>query len=223
MSVDGRLRHSRRAGRMTAAATAGDYANMIAGALRLHEATGNEPYLAAALDWAAVLDRHYWVEDGGGYATTADDTADVIVAMRTAADDAVPNANAMMLTNLMQLFLLTGDIGFVDRAEALDRAFAGEVRAAMTQHTGFLANSIDLIAPQMALNDAVSKTGLPGALVYRVSQELDGYVPGLEGKVAVDGRAAAYLCIGPQCAAPITDSAALSTKLRELRRAVSVS
>lgn len=233
MSVDGRLRHSTRAGQMTASAIASDYANMIAGALRLHEATGREPYLAAALDWAAVLDRHYWVEDGGGYATTADDTADVIVWMRVATDDAVPNANAMMLSNLMQLFLLTGDVGFVDRAEAIDRAFAGEVRAAMTQHTGFLANSIDLIAPQMvviadgegaeALGDAVLKTAMPGALVYRLRQDLNGSVPGLEGKVAVDGKAAAYLCIGPQCAAPITDAAALATKLRELRRAVSVS
>lgn len=233
MSVDGRLRHSTRAGQMTAPATANDYANMIAGALRLHEATGKQRYLAAALDWVAVLDRHYWVEDGGGYATTADDTADVIVRMRSAADDAVPNANAMMLTNLMQLFLLTGDMSFVDRAEALNQAFAGEVRAAMTQHTGFLANSIDLIAPQMvaisdgeggdALSDAVSKTGLPSALVYRIGRDFDGVVPGLEGKVAIDGRAAAYLCIGPQCAAPITDAAVVSTKLRELRRAVSVS
>ncbi len=232
MSVDGRLRHSSRAGRMTASATASDYANMIAGALRLHEATGEEPYLAAALDWAAVLDRHYWVEDAGGYATTADDTADVIVRMRSAADDAVPNANAMMLSNLMQLFLLTGDMGFANRAEALERAFSGEVRAAMTQHTGFLANSIDLIAPQMvviadgegavALGDAVSKTGLPGALAYRSGTSCDGSVAGLAGKNAVGGKAAAYLCIGPQCAAPVTDAATLATKLRELRRAVNV-
>lgn len=232
MTVDGRLRHSTRAGRMTASATAGDYANMIAGALRLHEATGEEAYLKAALDWAAVLDRHYWVEDGGGYATTADDTGDVIVRMRSAADDAVPNANAMMLSNLMQLFSLTGDIGLAARAEALNQSFSGEVRAGMTQHTGFLANAIDLIAPQMvvisdgegakALHDAVLKSALPGALVYRLSANPDAAVPGLEGKEAVDGKAAAYLCIGPQCAAPITDLEVLTKKLHDLRRAVIV-
>ncbi|MEQ1697780.1 MAG: thioredoxin domain-containing protein [Hyphomicrobiaceae bacterium] len=233
MCVDGRLRHCMRAGRTTVSATASDYANMIAAALRLHEATGAQAYVAAGLDWVAVLDRHYWVADGGGYATTAEDTADVIVRLRTAADDAVPNANAVMLSNLMQLFLLTGKGSFLDRAEALDRAFSGEVRAAMPQHTGFLASSMDLIAPQMVvvtagdgvetLHDAASRIALPGALVCRLGTELDTAIAGFEGKCPINGKAAAYLCIGPQCAAPITDAEALVAKLRELRRAVIVS
>ncbi len=76
--------HSYRAGQAKAPATASDYANMIWGALRLYQATNEPGYLAAAERWSAVLDAHYWVADGGGYAFTADNTPDVIVRMRSA-------------------------------------------------------------------------------------------------------------------------------------------
>ena len=54
------------------------FSAMIRSGIRLHEATGAERYLDAARQWAEVLDRHYWTE-AGGYATSADDTDDVIV------------------------------------------------------------------------------------------------------------------------------------------------
>ena len=47
MEKDGRLLHSYRAGQAKAPATASDYANMIWGALRLHQATNDAAYLAA--------------------------------------------------------------------------------------------------------------------------------------------------------------------------------
>ncbi|MEI9898819.1 MAG: hypothetical protein WDN31_00355 [Hyphomicrobium sp.] len=73
---------------------------MIWGALRLHEATAEQRYFDQAVAWVEILDRHYWVEGEGGYATSADDTRDVIVRLRPGTDDATPNANAIMLANL---------------------------------------------------------------------------------------------------------------------------
>jgi uncharacterized protein len=226
MTVDGRLRHSYRANRMTASATSSDYANMIAGALRLHEATLDPRYLSAAVGLANILDQHYWVSEGG-YATTADDTTDVLVRMRGAADDAVPNANAVMLANLMHLFLLTGDTAYADKAEALHHAFAPDAMRQLTQRTGFLANSIDTIAPQLIvisegsggndLADLAARIAIPGALVYRLTGQAD-LPPGLAGKTAVGGLAAAYVCLGPQCSPPITAVDALDTHLKRLRR-----
>ncbi len=110
MEKAGRLIHSWRAGEPRAPATASDYANMIWGALRLHQATNDAACLAAAERWAAVLDRHYWMPDGG-YAFTADDTPDVIVRMRQAHDDATPNANALMISNLVALQSADGQAG----------------------------------------------------------------------------------------------------------------
>jgi uncharacterized protein len=237
MLVDGRLHHSYRAGQMTASATSADYANMIFAAVRLHQATGDARYLDAALRFTATLDARYWVADPGGYATTADDTTDVIVRLRAAQDDAVPNANAMMLTNLMHLFLITGDPAFADRAHALQSAFAPDVARALVSHTGFLANSIDVLAPQMvviagstpgddALKASTRKVSLPGALIYTHTRDSDQtlapqtLVPmGLAGKIPLDGRAAAYVCLGPACSLPIEDQFALSEALRTNRTA----
>src|SRR5262249_47448799 len=136
------------AGQARAPATASDYANMIWGALRLLQATDEPAFLTAAERWCAVLDAHYWDLDGGGYAFTADDTPDVIVRMRGAHDDATPNANAMMISNLVALNLLTGKQAYLDRAQAIPDAFAGDLGKNTLGHCGLLANAFDLIAPQ---------------------------------------------------------------------------
>ena len=228
MTVDGRLRHSFRAGRMTASATSADYANMIQAALRLHQIAVEPQYLAAALKWLDVLDRHYWVTETGGYATTADDTTDVLVRLMSAQDDAVPSANTVMLTNLMHLFLITGETRFTERAEAIQRAFAPDLARSLTQHTGFLANSMDLIAPQLVvvsatatdLASAVQGVSLPGALTYALPASAAHILPpGLAGKADVNGAPAAYLCLGPHCQLPITDAGILANSLRSLRGA----
>jgi uncharacterized protein len=232
MSVDGRLRHSFRAGQLTASATASDYANMTAAALALHQATNSARYLASAQGWVTQLDAHYWMADIGGYAVTADDASDVLVRLCLARDDAVPSANTMMLTNLMHLFLLTGDASYRDRAEAVSASFLGEVAAAPIQHTGFLANAMDVIAPQMVvigedrsgdgaeLMRAVLALALPGALMYWLSRAGDNAVPvGLAGKVAGASGAAAYVCLGPQCSPPLSDAAVLTDALRAGRGA----
>ena len=234
MCPDGRLRHSYRAGAMTASATASDYANMIHAALRLHQIAAEPQYLAAALKWLAVLDRHYWVAGTGGYATTADDTKDVIVRLVSAQDDAVPSANTVMLSNLMHLFLITGESRCVDRADAIQHAFAPDLARSLTQHTGFLANAIDLIAPQLVVVGESVRTGdiaptvnavsLPGALMYVLSNHAHMALdlpPGLKAKTALNNAPAAYLCLGPKCQLPITDPDTLRKQLKELRTAAS--
>ena len=119
MIKNGRLLHSYRAGEAKAPATATDYANMIKAALALASVTGNPEYIARAREWVDVLDRHYWADDHGGYYLAADDTDDLIVRTINALDDATPNANGTMVSNLMQLYLWTGEERYRDRAEAI--------------------------------------------------------------------------------------------------------
>ena len=127
MEKDGRLVHSWRAGQAKVQGTAGDYANMIWAALRLLQASNEPAFLAAAERWCATLDRHFWMADAGGYAFTADDTSDVIVRMRGAHDDATPNANAVMISNLVALNLLTGKPEYLERAHAIPQAFTADL------------------------------------------------------------------------------------------------
>jgi hypothetical protein len=234
MERDGRLIHSWRAGQAKAPATASDYANLIWGALRLYQATSEPAYLAAGERWVAVLDRHYWIADAGGYAFTADDTPDVIVRMRSAHDDATPNANALMISNLVALNLLTGKQAYLDRAHAIADAFAAELGRNALGHCGVLAGFYDLIAPQHVvviapgaadqsapLARAMLALSLPGAVQQVVGSSDRLASPALAGKTAVDGKPTAYACIGPVCSLPVTDADALLDLLRQQRAAKS--
>jgi uncharacterized protein YyaL (SSP411 family) len=230
MSKNGRLLHAYRAGQAKAPATASDYANMIWAALRLNEATNEQRYFDQATAWVDVLDKHYWVEDRGGYATSADDTRDVIARLRPGTDDATPNANAIMLANLMALATLSGEARYVDRAEQLLAAFAGEVGRNIVAHTGLLASTFDLLKPQQvvlagqhleggdALMKVIRSISLPGVLQYALNDAANGAtLPGLRDKNAVNRRATAYVCIGPQCSPSLTEPSELAKALKEQR------
>jgi uncharacterized protein YyaL (SSP411 family) len=230
MTDKGRLLHAYRGGKAKAPATASDYANMIWAALRLNEATNEQRYFDQATAWAVVLDKHYWIEDRGGYATSAHDTRDVIARLRPGADDATPNANAIMLANLVALATLSGDTRYLDRASELLAAFAGEVGRNIVAHTGLLASTFDLLNPQQVviagqhlegggeLMQVIRSISLPGVLQYALDDTVkDATLPGLRDKNAVNLRAAAYVCIGPQCSPSMTEPSELAKALKEQR------
>ena len=234
MQVNGRLIHAFRAGIARAPATASDYANMTWGALRLFAATGESRFLDAAHGWSDVLDRHYWDASGGGYCMTADDTPDVIVRLCSAHDDATPNANAIHLTNLVHLFLLTGESRYMQRAEAIPHAFAADLQRSLIGHAGLLANVLDVHAPQHVvvvgedpaepgpLTHVLGSLSLPGALAQVIADPARMPAsPALAGKGLVDGRAAVYVCVGPQCSPPVTEAAVLADLLRRTRQVAS--
>ncbi|HXF52907.1 MAG TPA: thioredoxin domain-containing protein [Hyphomicrobiaceae bacterium] len=232
MALAGRLLHAFRANQAKAPASASDYANMIWGALRLYQATNEPDYLARAVSWTETLNRHYWDDAFGGYSMTADDNADVIVRLRRAHDDATPNANAVMLSNLVQLFLLTGDTRYQERAEAIPQAFAASLQRNQVAHTGLLASAVDLLVPQevvivghpeaadtAGLVNAVRALSLPGAVELVIPPDAPMPAsPVLASKRSLDGGATAYVCSGTQCSPPITGPEELREALSKMRR-----
>ena len=230
MEKDGRLIHSYRAGQAKAPATASDYANMIWGALRLHQATGDAAYLAAAERWVAVLDARYWDAAAGGYAFTADDTPDVIVRMRGAHDDATPNANAIMISNLVALNLLTGKQRLSRPRPCHPRSVRAGSRQGTPSATADCSPASSTCWPRSTwwssrpggdttLASAMFGLSLPGAVQQVVGPHQPLASPALAGKTAIDGRPTAYACIGPQCSMPVTDPDALLELLRRQRTA----
>jgi hypothetical protein len=232
MNQGGRLRHSSRRGVTKTPATANDYANMVWAALRMHEATSNDEFLSLARAWSDVLDRHYWDTENGGYLMSADDTGDVIVRLRTAQDEATPNANATQLSNLMGLFMLTGEQKFEDRARALLEAFALDLESNLFGHCALLAATHDVLAPQLLVIAGLSSDGkrefrsalntvsVPGSREYIGSGEaINSAAAGLAGKCAERDVATAYTCLGTQCSPPIHRSEELIAELRRRRHA----
>jgi len=225
--VDGRLRHSWRDGRAKHPATLDDHAQLCRAALALHEATGDARYLRQARAWAALLDRHYWDEDGGGYFFSADDTADVILRTKNAADQATPSGNGTLVGVLARLFHLTGEERYRERADQIVAAFSGELQRSFFS-LATLLNSNELLqaaqqiviigardaADTHALAAAVYGRSLPNrilSIIAPTEQLPDGHPAA--GKTQVNGQATAYVCRGTTCSLPITSSAGLSQAL----------
>ena len=230
MTKNGRLLHSHR-GTAKAPATSSDYANMIKAALALATVTGDMSYVEQAKAWLAILDAHYWADDLGGYYLAADDTTDLIVRPLSALDDATPNANGVMVANLAALALWTGEDRFRARAEQVLRAFHGALIENIVAHTGLLTGALELLQPAhivlmlpkdgdaREMRRALKDVSLPGAVVQEIrdSETLAETSPA-HGKHVIDGKPTAYVCIGPQCSAPVTEPAALVEAVRAARR-----
>jgi hypothetical protein len=225
--ADGRLLHSWRGGRAQHPANVDDYANLCRGALALHEATGDEHYLSQARDWITVLDRHYWDEAEGGYFFAAKDTEGLIARAKTAADSAVPAGNGTLVGVLARLALLSGEEAYRRRAEAIVETFSGEVArnffplATFLNNTEFLERPLQIVlvgergTPAFdALWRAVYGVSLRTRVVVALSagSSLPADHPAF-GKGLVNGKPAAYVCVGPVCSLPVTDPRDLIDRL----------
>jgi uncharacterized protein YyaL (SSP411 family) len=233
MSRDGRLLHSYSAGQAKTPGVASDYANMIAAALALYLTTGDKAMLCDAEGWAGVMQAQYWAEGQGGYYLSAADTGDIIIRTLSARDDAVPNANAVMLGDLAVLFLVTGEIRYRHAAEALRTGVGTEALRLPSLHTGYFNALAEHMTPkhlvlmrgagEAAMRDVLSHMSLPGVVIEWLAEDQSAPEgsPAF-GKRAVDGKTTAYLCIGPQCSPPVTTADQLRALIGTIRSAATV-
>ncbi len=228
MSEGPRLLHSYRTGSARHTGTLDDYAAMIGAAAALYEVTGEPGYLDRATAWARTLDTHFQDAEGGGYFFTADDAEALIVRTKTANDNATPSGNGMLAAASARLWLLTGEDTWRTRAEGIVSAFAGEIErnffplATLLNAGETLQRAVQVVvagAPDddddaRALADAAWQSPEPDLVIQRVApgQALPDSHPAA-GKGPVDGKAAAYVCVGATCSLPVTDPAALVERI----------
>ena len=219
-AVDGRLRHSFCAGQLQHPAVIDDIANMARAALYLFEATGDPAYSADAEAWAETAETHYLDPDGGGYFMAADDTPGLVARPKPIFDNAQPAGNGTMAEVLVRLYLMTGNAIFRDRAESLFRTFITEEANHNLHHpTLLMAWEMMMRGTQIvisgdpddnatrALVSAALKSPNRLSVVTHVAP--DRTLPddhAAAGKGMVDGKPAAYVCVGPTCSLPVTDA-----------------
>ena len=223
-----RLRHSWRAGRANHAGMLDDYAQMARAALILYEATGDAGLIDRARAWVAVLDARF-SDETGGYFLTADDAEALIVRTKSCIDSATPAGNATMIEVLARLWHLTGDAAYRRRADGIAAAFS-DLAARNPIAVATLLNNLQLLQEPVqivvagpptdprtdALIAAALSAPLPARILARVAP--DAGLPAshpAHGKTMIDGRPAAYLCIGPVCSPPLVDPEALRAALRD--------
>jgi uncharacterized protein YyaL (SSP411 family) len=220
-----RLNHAWREGQVTAAGLLDDYAAMARAALALFEATGAAGYRARAEQLAATAIDLFGDTDGSFFTTAADAKDVPAVRPRSAADNAVPNANGMLAESFARLHHLTGDPVWRSRAENLIQAFSGAAdklagmstllaAADMLENATTIVVAGDPASPQAKALLAVALAAPdPATIVLRAPPDLP--LPGghpAHGKAPPAGvAAAAFVCVGSVCGLPVTEA-------EELRR-----
>src|SRR5215207_2021252 len=197
--ADGRLLRTFNRGRAKIPAYLEDHAFLLEASLTLYEATFDVRWFAQARALAnEIIERFGDPERGGFFAVAADHE---LIARRKELEDApIPSGGSAATYGLLRLAALTGEARY-------EQAAAGAIallHAIAPQHPtafGHLLQAIDFhLAPVKEVALAGPDTG---ALERAVRAEFrphlvlaggGGDVPLLEGRGAVDGRAAAYVC-----------------------------
>jgi uncharacterized protein YyaL (SSP411 family) len=228
MESGGRLLHSFRAGRAKNTGLLDDYAQMIAAALALYEATGEESFLERAQVWEKTCGEHYWDDAAGGYFTASRDAEALILRAKQAQDGPTPSGNGTMAMNLARLFFLTGEDACRQRCQKLFAAFSGEVErnpfghATLLAARAFLDHALQIVIigqrgeqDTEALLRAVFETSLPNRVlaVLTPGRKLPPGHPAA-GKSREGNAATAYLCEGPTCSLPIVKPGDLAALLK---------
>jgi len=221
---DGRLRRTSRDGRAgTAAGVAEDYGDLAEGLLALHQATADPRWLDTAgqlLDTALAR----FADGSGGFFDTADDAERLVRRPKDPTDNAAPSGQSAVANALVTYSALTGSLEHRRAAEhALRPASSLGVQQPRFLGWALAAGEALVSGPlQVAIVGESGRGPLtstawmrrpPGAVVLSGSPDAPG-MPLLAARPLVRDAAAAYVCRGMVCDAPVTDVAALEAAIR---------
>ena len=231
VDADGGLSHSWLDGRPGAAAFVEDYGAMAMGTLALYEATFDPTWLEEArllIEEATVL---FAASDGGFYrAGTRHDQ--LFARQKEIIDGALPSGNGQLAEAMLRASSLLGDPDMRHRAaDALRVARPVLERAPLASPTllgvleSYLAGSREVAVVGAAEASAplvAELRGRPRSSTVLAWRDVEGAadaaavgsaVPLLDGRAAPAEGAAAYVCAGFACAAPVHSAAALREAL----------
>lgn len=221
--IDGRLRRTSLAGRVSAApAVLDDHGNFAEGLLALHRATGDPTWLTRAGEVIELAVELFHDEDG--WHDTAHDGEPLITRPRGRTDNAEPSGVSAIAGALLTHSALTGNTEHRSLAEGAiasqsriithDPRFAGWALAvAEAMLAGPLQVAIVGEGEGGPLRQVVEACAAPGLVIATGAPDSPGE-PLLADRPLVDGQPAAYVCRGFVCDRPVTDPDELAALLR---------
>jgi uncharacterized protein YyaL (SSP411 family) len=223
---DGRLRRTWREGRARHPATAEDLAFVTAGLLDLFEATGEARWLREARALHDALESRYGDARGGWY-LTPDDGETLLTRPKADYDGAEPAASSVAADNALRLLHWTGEDAYRVQAVRAVSAFGERLRRSPTSLPAMLSALDRALGPSPEvivvhegddpLTAQLRRSFLPRAVQVAVAEGTVASVAAaavtVEGKVALDGAATAYVCELGACQQPVTTWAALEALL----------
>ena len=202
-----------------------DYGSVAEGLLALYQATGNDEWLMFAGLLLDVAIQHF-ADDEGGFYDTADDAEQLIIRPRDPSDNAEPSGWFAVANACVTYSALTGLTEYrVIAEESLRIVTMLAGRAPRVAGWGLVAASALIAGPvEIAVAGSPDDDGfadllaaarfvpLPGTVV--AWGDLD--VPLMRDRPLVDGKAAAYICRGFVCTAPVTEASSMRARLEAL-------
>jgi uncharacterized protein len=223
---DGGLLRTYKDGRAHIPAYLEDHAYLLEALLTLYEATGEERWYRRAAELADDLIDRFANSERGGFFTTAADGGSGFARRKDLDDAPIPSGNSSAAFGLLRLARLSGESRYEQHALGVLRVVA----AIVARHPlgfGHALRALDFELARVrevavvgsgpdaeALLDVVRGTYRPHlVLAGGPGEHAEPAVPLLRGRGPVDGRAAAYVCEGFACRAPVTEPAALAAAL----------
>jgi uncharacterized protein YyaL (SSP411 family) len=218
---EGRLLRTWKDGRGRIAGYLEDHAFLLEALLTLYEASFEERWYHEAVRLAGVMIERFGDSERGGFFTTAVDAGELPARRKDLDDSPTPSGNASAAFGLLRLARLSGDSAYEEQALGVLRLLS----PLAARHAMAFAHLLRAADFHLARGAEVAVVGPdPEALLRAVRGALrphivlaggTGEVPLLESRGPVDGRAAAYVCEGFVCQAPVTDADALVALLED--------
>ena len=216
----GRLLRSFNRGRAKLPAYLEDYAYLLEAYLTLYEATFDAAWFTRAVALAEVLLERFYDDERGGFFSVSDDHTGLIARRKDLEDAPIPAGGSAACFGLLRLARFTGSARYEDAAVSLI-TLLHKVAPEHPLAFGHLLRAIDFhLGPvrevALAGDDVSALAGVvrSGFFPYVVLAGGSGDVPLLEGRVPVDGHAAAYVCQHFTCQLPVTSAEALTKSLQ---------
>ncbi len=229
VTVDGRLMRTHKDGRAHIPGFADDHAALLLALVDLYDATMDATWLTEATTLADRL-QELFTADGGGLHTSGSDQPDLVVRSMAGLAGAEPSANGLAALALSRLAVLLDRSDLGERADVLLarlQPYLGDVPAALGleavagAHRAARPLTIVISGPAPARDALVAEARREAPYHHALVVTDDGASSGLpwtEGKDPIDGRPAAYVCVGTSCQRPTTEPAELRAQLREQAR-----
>jgi uncharacterized protein YyaL (SSP411 family) len=221
--ADGRLLRTYNAGEAKLNGYLEDHAFMVEALLTLYEATFEPRWFAAARAIADDMIERFGDPARGGFFQTSSDHEQLVTRRKEIDDSPIPSGQSSAAFALLRLAALTGEARYEDAGVGVLTLFADLLRRSPLAF-GHLLQALDFhLSPvrevalvggdTTALQRVVRARYRPNVVLAGGDGEDDGGVPLLAGRSARDGAAAAYVCEGFACRAPVTEPEALAALL----------
>ena len=230
---DGRVFRSYKDGRARIAGYLEDYASLGLAALSVYELTFDTVWLDRARAMSDATVQWFWSDATGAFHDTASDHERLITRPREIADNATPSGTSLAVELLVRLAELLHDVDARRRATYVVETLAPAI-GRYPSAFGHLLGTADMLingavevaivgemgaTDFVALERVVADRYVPSLVLAGGAARNDGAIALLNGRLARDGNATAYVCRGYACDAPATSASVLESQLDALTRA----